>query len=124
MAFAPGFQTSGGELGGGGRGGVTLQEGQGDVAVEFVEDGLAAGPVGVQQCGELVDGGDFGLDVVGALPGERLQVEGGLVGGLQAGQEVAVGAEVVGEFHAVARVRFGLGGTPARAHRVEEGTVL
>ena len=99
--------------------GVPLQEGHGDVAVQIGEDRLAAGPVLVQQRGELVDGGDLGLDVVGPLAGEGLQVEGGLLGWLQPRQQVAVGAQVVGELHAVAGVGLGLGGAPAGPHGVE-----
>jgi hypothetical protein len=57
---------SGCQLGRGCRGEVSLQECEGDVAVRLEEDGLGAGPVGVRQRGGLVDGGDFGFDVVGS----------------------------------------------------------
>jgi len=59
--------------------------------------------------------------VVFAQPDQCLEVAGGVIQRLQAAEPVAVGAQVVGEFVAVAGVRFGAGGAPAGPGGVERG---
>jgi hypothetical protein len=81
-----------------------VQEGQGDVGGQAGEDRFAAGPVPIQQGGELVDRHTAGLDVVGALAGQRLQFQGFGQGGSQRAQLVAVDAQVVGQLERVGGV--------------------
>jgi hypothetical protein len=71
---------------------VALQEGQGDRAVEAGEDGLGAGPVGLQQGAELVGGRGLGRQMIVAQPCQGLQVTSGSVQGSQPVQPMAVGA--------------------------------
>jgi hypothetical protein len=75
--------------------------------------------VGLQQGAELVGGSGLGLQVVGAQARDGLQVTGGGIGGLQAAQPVAIGAQGVGQLEAVTGVGLGLGRSPAGSGGVE-----
>jgi hypothetical protein len=77
--------------------------------------------VRVEQGGKLVGGGGASADVVFAEPGQALQFGEADVGGLKPAQAVAVGAQVVGEFVAVAGVGLGAGGTPAGTRGMKRG---
>lgn len=119
VALAERLQLSGGQPACGLGRGVTVQEAQGDVGIQTGEYCLAARPVLIQQRGELVDRRDTGFDVVGALAGQRLQLQCLGQSGRQRPQLVAVGAQVVGQLERVAGVAFGSGRTPAGADGVE-----
>jgi hypothetical protein len=123
MPAAEGRHAGLAEAGGCLRGGVGLQEGQGDLGAEPREDLLGTGPMSVQQGAELVAGGGLGLDVVLAQPHQGLELAGGGVQGIQSAQPVAVGAQVVGQLVAVTGVGLGTGRAPAGPGSVERGGV-
>jgi hypothetical protein len=102
---------------------VGLEEGQGDLRGQPGEDRLGAGPVVVQQSTELVTGGSLGLDVVLAQPYQGLEFAGGIVQGIKSPQPVAVGAQVVGQLVAVARIGLGARRAPAGPGSVERAGV-
>src|SRR5215212_11496021 len=60
------------------RGRIPLQEGERDLAFDIWEDGLGAGPEGVQGGGELVDGGHALADEFAPGPHHRPQRPGGV----------------------------------------------
>jgi hypothetical protein len=119
MPAAEGRQADLAEPGGCLRRRIGLQEGQGDLGGQSGEDLLGAGPVSIQQGAELVAGGGLGLDVVLAQPDQGLQLAGGIVQGIESAQPVAVGAQVVGQLVAVARVGLGPCRAPAGSGSME-----
>jgi len=111
------------ETGGGLWGRVLGQERQGDLGGGPEEDLLGARPMGVQQRPELVAGGSLGGDVVVAQPDQGLQLAGDRIRRLQPAWPVPVGAQVIGELVAVARVGLGAGGAPTRPSSMEGARV-
>jgi hypothetical protein len=79
--------------------------------------------VGVQERAELQAGCGLGRHMIVAQPDEGLQLAADRIWWLQPAQPVAVGAQVVGQLVAVARVGLGAGGAPARPGGVERARV-
>jgi hypothetical protein len=73
----------------------------------------------VEEGGQLIAGGDSGLDLIVAAADQGLEVARDLAEWLQAAQPVTIGAQEVGQAVAVAGVRFGARGAPAGTGGVE-----
>lgn len=97
------------EAGGGRGGGIAGEELQGDGRLDVGEHGLGAGPVRVQQCGELVGRGDAGAHevIAGTYYGaQRLGLRRVGRGGAQL---VLTQPQVLGDHRGVSRVALGAG---------------
>ena len=95
------------ETGGGLRCREAVDEVHRDRRMQLGENGFSAGPVLVWQCRRLVDCRDAQRELIVALAGQRLQLEGFGQGRRQHGQAVDVGAGVIGQLERVARVVLG-----------------
>lgn len=82
---APRLEPSDGQLGVRNSYLVAIKDVRGNVTDQVGEYGLASRRRGIEQSGELVEGGDPGLEVIDPSPDERLQAKRGLAGRLRAG---------------------------------------
>jgi hypothetical protein len=115
VAGQEGLQSLGAQPAGVGWGGVALEEGQRDRAVDVGEDRGGAGPEAVEVGAQLVGQRDAGVDEVFAGAHERAQRRGLVARRGQRGEAVMVGAGQLAEHHAVERVGLAGGGTEAIA---------